>query len=37
MTDPKPKKRSSWVLVSLALVIIVGWVSMMLFGAGGNP
>ena len=37
MTDPKPKKRSSWVLVSLALVIIVGWVVMNIMGAGSAP
>jgi hypothetical protein len=37
MTDPKSRKRSSWVLVSLALVIIVGWVAMNIFGAGRNP
>ena len=37
MTDRGSKNRSSWVLVSLALVIIVGWVAMNIFGAGGNP
>ena len=37
MTERKTKKRSSWMLVSLALVIIVGWVVMNIFGAGSNP
>jgi hypothetical protein len=30
------KRKSSWVLVALALVVVVGWVAMMLFGAGSS-
>jgi hypothetical protein len=30
------KRRSSWVLVALALVVVVGWVSMMLMGSGAS-
>ena len=32
----KSGRKSSWVLVSLALVVIVGWVAIMLMGGGSS-
>jgi hypothetical protein len=29
-------RKSSWVLVALALVLIVGWVSIILMGSGAS-
>jgi len=37
MANPRSKNRSSWVLVALALVILVGWWAINIFGAGRNP
>jgi hypothetical protein len=30
------RRKSSWVLVALALVVVVGWVSMILFGSASS-
>jgi hypothetical protein len=35
MADSRGRK-SSWVLVALALVLIVGWIAMNLFGAAAS-
>ena len=30
------RRKSSWVLVALALVVVVGWVSIVLMGSGAS-
>jgi hypothetical protein len=30
------RRKSSWVLVALALVVVVGWVSIVLFGSASS-
>ena len=30
------RRKSSWVLVALALVLVVGWVAMVLFGSASS-
>jgi hypothetical protein len=36
MANGSGRRKSSWVLVALALVLVVGWVSMVLMGSGSS-
>ena len=36
MADGSGRRKSSWVLVALALVLVVGWVAIMLMGGGSS-